>query len=100
MTYLLIGLLIVSIIGNITLGIIIRRALDVHDRYELYFLRLQGQLAAVFAAIRSIDLRGAFEADDEVGAVFNGIKDCIYTLQDFRIENYGKIAKGGNEKET
>jgi hypothetical protein len=37
----------------------------------------------VLANIRAIDLRGAFEADDEVGSVFADIAALILSLQVF-----------------
>jgi hypothetical protein len=37
----------------------------------------------VLETIKSIDIRGSFEADDEVGAVFDSIKFMVNTLGAF-----------------
>jgi hypothetical protein len=51
--------------------------------YDKYFESLQRGLATVIQQIQSVDIRGAFEADDEVGVVFAGIKGMVYTLNKF-----------------
>lgn len=56
--------------------------------YETYFANLQSDLSFVLSEIKSIDIRGtfqansdgAFERDDEVGIVFKAIYSMINSL--------------------
>lgn len=40
-------------------------------------------LTTTFDTMRDIDSQGAFEADDEVGMIFDGIKDAIKVLEEY-----------------
>lgn len=62
--------------------------------YENYFVDLQAGLSYVLREITSIDIRGAFDSDDEVGDVFTAIKNMIKSLNTFLIEgSNAKIEK-------
>lgn len=54
--------------------------------YDQFFTDLQEGLEYVLSEIRSVDIRGSFEADDEVGVVFKAIKQMIETLKVFQPE--------------
>jgi hypothetical protein len=51
--------------------------------YDQYCEMVVYRLRQIIANIRAIDLRGAFEADDEVGSVFADIAALILSLQVF-----------------
>ena len=40
------------------------------------------KLESMLSEMRSLDIRGAFESDDEVGAVFTELKDLIQKYKD------------------
>lgn len=52
-------------------------------RNEEFYLELQTELVKVLNNIKAVDLRGAFEADDEVGDTFITIKNLILKLEGF-----------------
>ena len=80
-------LFVLSFAVNIALGIILyratRSAVAKLDTAEQFVFMVRDQLQYVLTTIRKIDARGAFEADDEVGAAFLGIKETINTLNSF-----------------
>lgn len=86
MINLLVGVsLFVSLVLN---GVILwglANLLRQNEGYEELFTQLQAQLITVLTQIRNIDLKGAFESDDEVGLTFIGIKQMIYTLKEFTV---------------
>lgn len=51
--------------------------------YEDFCTILLSEAHVVLQGIRDVDLRGAFEADDEVGDAFDGIKSLIKRLETF-----------------
>ncbi len=57
------------------------------EAFEDYFETLHTQLVHVLTQIRAIDLRGAFEHEDEVGLVFKGIVNMIDTLNGYTTNN-------------
>lgn len=85
--WLLVVLLVLSVAANVTLGIILRRAVlsatEKLDTAEQFIFNMLNQLEYVLETIRRIDARGAFEADDEVGIAFQAIKETIMTLNAF-----------------
>jgi predicted PurR-regulated permease PerM len=54
---------------------------DMIEEYEEFFNNLQNTIKNVISRMRSIDLRGAFEADDEVGIVFQGMLQLVASLE-------------------
>lgn len=87
----MIGLLILSVVLNCFLIFGMFNSLKKIELFEEYFGNIQSQLITVLNQIRSIDIRGSFEADDEVGLVFKGIKGMIDTLDKFMANNDGEI---------
>lgn len=86
--FLLIILLPASIIFNILL--ILRginfvkqneQLRDVISAYDDRQLRTEEKLEAMLQQMRDIDIRGSFESDDEVGAVFSELKETIETYK-------------------
>ena len=82
--FLLVILLPASIIFNI---ILLRRGInfvkrneqleDIIKEYDDRQAQTKEGLQMMLNQMREIDLRGSFEADDEVGAVFTQLKDII-----------------------
>ncbi len=82
--FLLIILLPASIIFNILLlirGINLvkqnEQIRDVISVYEDRQLQTEEKLESMLQTMREIDIKGSFEADDEVGAVFSELKETI-----------------------
>jgi hypothetical protein len=86
--FLLIILLPASIIFNILLlirGINLvkqnEQLRDVIGVYEDRQLQTEEKLESMLQTMKDIDIRGSFEADDEVGAVFTELKNTIETYK-------------------
>lgn len=82
MVLIIIGL-ILSLGVNIALLIGIFNIIQDLERYEDYFNAVQASLKHTIGGMRSIDFRGAFEADDEVGQVFKGLLGLVNSLEEF-----------------
>lgn len=76
-------LLFISVILNVGLLFASFNLIRKVEVFEDFNSDLQTQLLIVLDQIKSVDLRGAFEHDDEVGLAFTGIKHMIYTLGNF-----------------
>lgn len=76
-------ILVISIVCNGILMFGILHALRRVENYEGFFNAMQDQLTTTILTIREIDLRGAFESDDEVGGVFKQIHAIINALDVF-----------------
>lgn len=86
--FLLIILLPSSIIFNIILlvrGInLVKQNEQLVDVIEIYSdrqERTQDKLESMLQQMKDIDIRGSFESDDEVGAVFSELKETIETYK-------------------
>ncbi len=86
--FLLIILLPLSIVFNILL--LIRginfvkqneKLLDTINEYDSRQIDTQIKVESMLEKMREIDLKGSFESDDEVGAVFTQLKDIIETYK-------------------
>jgi len=96
-TFLLIAGLIISLGLNVATFILIRILLKKIKTYELWVLEFKQQVADTLAAMRKIDEdatfkssfestgKGAFESDDQVGAVFKALLALVEEL-DVRIQ--------------
>ena len=81
MEAILFTLLTLSLVGNVVL---ILRGIELvsqieqaqTDYYELNEYTLD-RLESMLAVMKAIDLRGSFEADDEVGSVFTELKGIV-----------------------
>tara|TARA_R110001583_G_scaffold13766_5_gene58741 strand:- start:782 stop:1066 length:285 start_codon:yes stop_codon:yes gene_type:complete len=74
--------LIISIYININLLRKIEKADDQLLEYISFVTNMQIKLNAVFSRVRQIDSKQIFETDDEVGAVFNGIKEVVLEIEE------------------
>jgi hypothetical protein len=54
---------------------------DVIDVYDDKQSRTQEKLESMLQQMRDIDIKGSFESDDEVGAVFSELKETIETYK-------------------
>ena len=50
---------------------------------EDWFVALENRLSKIISDTKKIDEKGMFEADDEVGTIFEQINSMIKTLNDF-----------------
>lgn len=78
-------ILIVSLILNVFLVIVVRRALSRVDEYDEFFNTVQDKIKLTIKMMKSIDLRGSFESDDEVGSVFVQMKAMVDSLDVFLV---------------
>ena len=63
---------------------LIERVEELEDLINVYELRdeeTKEALNSMLEQMREIDLKGSFESDDEVGAVFTQLKDIIETYK-------------------
>ena len=76
--YIILGL---SILFNIILFYRGYKLVEQIERYQQAYSELEDDvdvtLTQMFEEMREIDIRGSFESDDEVGAVFKELKDVI-----------------------
>lgn len=86
--FLLIILLPASIIFNILLlvrGISLikqnEQLIDTISEYDIRQSETKSKLESMLERMREIDIRGSFEADDEVGSVFSELKSIIETYK-------------------
>ena len=86
--FLLIILLPASIIFNILLlirGINLvkqnEKLADTIGEYDDRYIDTQIRLESMLSKMKEIDIRGSFESDDEVGAVFSELKETIETYK-------------------
>ena len=80
LTSISVGLLIISVILTIRGFRLLTRIEELEDtiiEYQLKDELTKEGLESMLAQMREIDLRGSFESDDEVGAVFTQLKDTI-----------------------
>ena len=76
----LITLLVISVVANVLMGLVVYKALQRATLCEDFCEAVLFRLTQVVADMRSIDIRGSFEADDEVGTIFQAILRLIETL--------------------
>lgn len=81
MEIILYSVLTISIILNIILFYrgfrLVRIVEELQNEYENLSDETIDYLEGMLEEMRQIDLRGSFEADDEVGSVFTQLKDII-----------------------
>lgn len=77
--------LFLSLILNIIMGIGIFRALRKSEEITAFFDAMQQRLTGTIELMRQIDIRGSFEADDEVGGVFQQLKAMVEALDVFLV---------------
>lgn len=72
--------LIISLIVNIGLAWGFWNSAQLNQQYEEVITEMKLQLDETYDRLKSVDLDGAFEADDEVGFVFSYIFEMIREL--------------------
>jgi len=91
----LIFLFIISLIINIIFGILIYNLIyKIIIKYENYIIEIKRKFEEGYRIMKQIDIKksfsdtnGAFENDDEVGMVYNKIKEIIVMLDNEINEN-------------
>lgn len=81
--------LIVSILINILLYKAALRQLNLAHLYERWILEFKANVLHTYEHIKAIDNLQMFEKDDDVGSVFQEIKDLITKLND-RVQEEGE----------
>lgn len=76
-------ILILSLILNLALGYAVYNLSNRSETYEDFITELDRDIAATLTNMRAIDLRGSFEADDEVGHVFRRLRAMVEKLDLF-----------------
>ena len=89
-TFLLITCLIISLIFNISMFILIKILLKKINTYELWILEVKGNILSTLEKMRTIDKvgtfatsmndKGTFESDDQVGQVFKELIELVEKL--------------------
>lgn len=76
----------ISIFLNIALGFAIRNLLRQNEELEDTLLdsmtEVKVKITTALDALKAADLKGSFESDDEVGVVFNEMKEIIENLNE------------------
>ncbi len=81
-----IAALAVSIILNIIGIIFIRNAMVKVESYDKFFTEIQTTITGIINTMKAIDIRGSFQADDEVGGVFQQMYALVQSLDVFLLE--------------
>lgn len=63
------------------MGFGIRNLFIQNEQYEEWATSAQNKVSNAIVRMHDIDIRGSFEADDEVGAVFLDLKDAVNELR-------------------
>ena len=78
--------LVLSIILNIILLIGVRNLVlqteDYESRLQLYRKYVTDKIGSALKALKDADIKGSFESDDEVGSVFEDMKDIINKMNE------------------
>ena len=82
---------IIGIIALIAYAIIVTigmlKGLKKVELYEQVFKEIKEKSNKAYAEMKDIDTLGAFEADDDVGVVFDEIKNIVEELDNYITEN-------------
>ena len=76
-------LALVLFIVSIVEARLIYRNLRKVETYEEWILMVQTRMKIAYDAIKAADIRGSFEADDEVGVAFRTIKSTLEELEKY-----------------
>lgn len=69
----------------VTVGMI--RGLKKVELYESIFENVKTRANMAYTQMKEVDTLGAFEADDDVGAIFDEIKALVDELNNYIVEN-------------
>jgi hypothetical protein len=81
---------LVVILGFTTFNLLKKneKAEDIVVGYVNYLDRLSRVIEISDKKIKELDYNGAFKTDDEVGSIFNGIKQIQEILNEFNVRKY------------
>lgn len=85
MIYVITTLLLISVLVNVFLILALKRSFYQIDILESWILEFRDLLKNTYKKLKSIDERGMFEKDDDVGIIFEDIVNII-TLTNKRIQ--------------
>lgn len=77
MLYVIIIVLLISLVTNIFLFVALKRAFYTIDILETWLVDFKKSIDNVYKKLKSIDERGIFEKDDDVGFLFNDIVNIL-----------------------
>jgi hypothetical protein len=80
-------LFVTSIILNIILFLIIKKCLSKIDILEGWILTFKNNIESLYKNLKSIDERGMFEKDDDVGVLFLQIHDIIKNVKNIVLDD-------------
>ena len=80
-------LFVTSIILNIILFLIIKKCLSKIDILEGWILTFKNNIESLYKNLKSIDERGMFEKDDDVGVIFLQIHDIIKNVKNIVLDD-------------
>ena len=84
----------IQFVGMINLSRKYEAIEDSNQEFTKFFELLNGQAQEIYRQIKSIDIRGSFEADDDVGIIYKGIRQITLSLT-----NFFEAQDGTQEKE-
>ena len=77
MLYVIIIVLLISLVTNIFLFVALKRAFYTIDILETWLVDFKKSIDNVYKKLKSIDERGNFEKDDDVGFLFTDIVNIL-----------------------
>ena len=83
--WIIVALLLISILFNIVSVIALRRTMIKTESYDIFFIEVQNALKNIIHTMKEVDIRGSFEADDEVGGIFKSMLSLVELLDTFLI---------------
>ena len=75
--------LVIFIIADIAGCYVIWKLMKKQELTEDWLIAVENRLTNIITETKDIDEKGMFEADDEVGSIFEQINTLIQTLNDF-----------------
>lgn len=72
---------------------------EIMEFYQKWYVIFQHTLNNADRQMKDVDIRGSFEADDEVGFAYQTIKSCMKSLIDMEID-YGQTIREEKEKKS
>ena len=82
MDIILILIVIISLLLNALLSFIIRNLIIQNSKYESWVVHFTEKIHNTWLEMKRLDEKNIFERDDEVGVVFQQIKDTILDLNE------------------
>jgi hypothetical protein len=89
---------IISIILAILFMVAIYVIVNLYNKilqFEKYFLSVNYKLIEILKNLNTLDSMKMFEEDDEVGILWDGVKDILFDLKEIIIN--GKLNEGEND---